>query len=150
VESSGRAGGGQGHRGWVLERGWLLERCSKWQFSGSLADKFHRSHNYTLIHAHERTVNPELLDYSYINPVFHISGEADNSRGRGGWNNGVRHSNDVLQARANVKNNKYKDYYGIVHKAFTPAIVGMSGQIHADFLRLLWVLGCATRLGCAT
>ena len=51
----------------------------------------------------------------------------------------VRHSNDVLQARANVKNNKYKDVYGIVHKAFAPAIVGMSGQIHADFLRLLWV-----------
>ena len=58
----------------------------------------------------------------------------------GGWNNGVRHSNDVLQARANVKNNKYKDVYGIVHKAFAPAIAGMSGQIHADFLRLLWVL----------
>jgi len=55
----------------------------------------------------------------------------------GGWNNGVRHSNDVLQARGNVKNNKYKEVYGIVHKAFAPAIVGMSGQIHADFLRLL-------------
>ena len=54
----------------------------------------------------------------------------------GGWNNGVRHSNDVLQARANVKNNKYKAAYGLV-KAFAPAIVGMSGQIHADFLRLL-------------
>jgi len=26
------------------------------------------------------------------------------------------------------------------HKAFTPAIAGMSGQIHADFFRLLWVL----------
>ena len=26
------------------------------------------------------------------------------------------------------------------HKAFVPAIVGMSGQIHADFLWLLWVL----------
>ena len=62
------------------------------------------------------------------------------SRAPGGWNNGVRHSNDVLQARANVKNNKYKDVYGIVHKAFAAAIVGMSGQIHADFLRLLWVL----------
>ena len=59
-------------------------------------------------------------------------------RAPGGWNNGVRHSNDVLQAHANV--NKYKDVYGIVHKAFAPAIVGMSGQIHADFLRLLWVL----------
>ena len=60
------------------------------------------------------------------------------SRAPEGWKNGVRHSNDVLQAHANV--NKYKDVYGIVHKAFAPAIVGMSGQIHADFLRLLWVL----------
>jgi len=32
----------------------------------------------------------------------------------GGWNNGVRHFNDVLQARANVKNNKYKDVYILV------------------------------------
>ena len=62
------------------------------------------------------------------------------SRAPGGWNNGVRHSNDVLQTRVNVKNTKYKDVYGIVHKAFTPAIVGMSGQINTDFLRLLWVL----------
>ena len=26
------------------------------------------------------------------------------------------------------------------HTAFAPVIVGMSGQIHSDFLRLLWVL----------
>jgi len=26
------------------------------------------------------------------------------------------------------------------HKAFAPAILGMSSQIHVDFLRLLWVL----------
>ena len=63
-----------------------------------------------------------------------------NSRAPGGWNNSVRHSNDVLQVRANVKNNKYKEVYGIVDKAFAPAIVGISGQIHADFLRFLWVL----------
>ena len=36
------------------------------------------------------------------------------SRAPGGWNNGVRHSNDILQARAKVKNNKYKDVYGLV------------------------------------
>jgi len=36
------------------------------------------------------------------------------SRAPGGWDNGVRHSNDVLQACANVKNNKYKDVYGVV------------------------------------
>ena len=42
-------------------------------------------------------------------------------RAPGGWNNGVRHSNDVLQARAKV--NKYKDVYGLV--AFAPAMVGV-------------------------
>jgi len=36
------------------------------------------------------------------------------SRAPGGRNNGVRHSNDALQARANVKNKEYKDVYGIV------------------------------------
>ena len=36
------------------------------------------------------------------------------SRAPGGWDNSVRHSNDVLQARVKVKNNKYKDVYGLV------------------------------------
>jgi len=36
------------------------------------------------------------------------------SREPGGWNNSARHTNDILQARANVKNNKYKDVYGLV------------------------------------
>ena len=34
----------------------------------------------------------------------------------------------------------YRHVYSMWHKAFAPAIVGMSGQIHADFLRLFWVL----------
>jgi len=51
----------------------------------------------------------------------------------------VSHTNDVLQARVNVKNIKYKDVYGL-HKAFALAITGVSGQIHADFLWFLWVL----------
>ena len=36
------------------------------------------------------------------------------SRAPGGWDNGVRHSNDVLQALENVKNNKYKSVYEVV------------------------------------
>ena len=44
-----------------------------------------------------------------------------NSRAPGGWNNGVRHSNDVLQARANVKNNKYKDVF--VSRLFVSCLV---------------------------
>ena len=57
-----------------------------------------------------------VIDFSF---VCEFKGS---SRAPGGWNNGVRHSNDVLQARANVKNNKYKDVYGIVHKAFAPVM----------------------------
>ena len=29
---------------------------------------------------------------------------------------------------------------GSCNQAFAPAIVGVSGQIHADFLQILWVL----------
>ena len=36
------------------------------------------------------------------------------NRACGGWNNSLRHSNDVLQAHAKAKNNKYKDVYGLV------------------------------------
>jgi len=35
------------------------------------------------------------------------------------------------------KDDKYKDVYALVHKAFTPAIVVMSGKIQFEFLRLL-------------
>jgi len=41
----------------------------------------------------------------------------------------ARHTHDVLQARANVKNNKYSEVHRPVHKAFASAIVGMSGQM---------------------
>ena len=36
------------------------------------------------------------------------------SRAPGGWNNGARHTHDVLQARVNIKNNKYSEVYGLV------------------------------------
>ena len=70
----------------------------------------------------------------------------------------MHHTNDVLQARANVKKQQIQGrlwsretidvlvfvvlVHGLVvqtpcHKAFALAIVGMSGQIHVDFLRLL-------------
>ena len=35
------------------------------------------------------------------------------SRAPGGWNNSVRHTNDILQAHANVKNKKYAQVYGL-------------------------------------
>ena len=56
----------------------------------------------------------------------------------GGWNNSEHHTHDVRRARANVKTNKYSDTYG--HKAFAPAITGMSGKVHVHFMRLLWFL----------
>jgi len=47
---------------------------------------------------------------------------------------------DYLQARATIKNNRYKADYAAVGTAFAPAIVSVAGQIHPEFLRLLWVL----------
>ena len=50
------------------------------------------------------------------------------------------HSHDYLQARATIENNRYKVDYAAVGTAFAPAIVSVAGQIHPEFLRLLWVL----------
>ena len=47
----------------------------------------------------------------------------------GGWNNGVRHSNDILQARDNVKNNKYKDVYGLVNNKYKD-VYGLTRRLH--------------------
>ena len=54
--------------------------------------------------------------------------------------NGKMHTNDYLQARAGAKNRKYKEDYAAVGTTFAPAIVSVPGQIHPEFLRLLWVL----------
>ena len=61
-----------------------------------------------------------LLDGLVIDVSF-VCEFKGNSRAPGGWNNGVRHSNDVLQARANVKNNKYKDVYGLTRRSHLPS-----------------------------
>ena len=54
-----------------------------------------------------------LRDGLVINVSF-VCEFKGSSHAPGGWDNGVRHSNDVLQARANVKNNKYKNVYALV------------------------------------
>jgi len=51
------------------------------------------------------------------------------SRAPGEWNNGVRHTNDVLQARANFKNNKYKDVYGLVTSKYKD-VYGLTRRLH--------------------
>ena len=62
-----------------------------------------------------------VIDFSFVCEIMaHVS-----SRALGEWNNGVRHAHNVFQTRANVKNNKYSEIYGLVHKAFAPAIVGL-------------------------
>jgi len=64
-----------------------------------------------------------------------------NSTVNNGHLNGKMHTNDYLQARAGVKDRRYKEDYAAVCTAFAPAIVSVAGQIlHPEFLRLLWVL----------
>jgi len=63
-----------------------------------------------------------------------------NSTINNGHLNGKMHTHDYLQARAVIKNNWYKADYAAVGMAFAPAVVSVVGQIHPEFLRLLWVL----------
>jgi len=65
------------------------------------------------LHSNIKKLTVQLQDGLVID-VSLVCEFKGSSRAPGGWNNGVRHSNDVLQARASVKNNKYKDVYGIV------------------------------------
>jgi len=47
--------------------------------------------------------------------------------------------NDYLQERAEVQTRKYSADYVVVGMAFAYAIVSVAGQIHPEFLRLVWV-----------
>jgi hypothetical protein len=49
-------------------------------------------------------------------------------------------TNDYLQERAQKKIRKFRADYAPLDTAFAPAIVSVAGQIHPEFLRLLWVL----------
>jgi len=62
-----------------------------------------------------------------------------NSAVNNGHLNGKMHTNDYLQARAGFKKRRYKDDYAAVGTVFAPANVSVAGQIHPEFLRLLWV-----------
>jgi len=48
----------------------------------------------------------------------------------GRWRNGQLHTNDIIEARANIKNTQYKDAYALVQKAFLSAIAFMLGKIY--------------------
>ena len=54
--------------------------------------------------------------------------------------NGKLQLGDYLNARARIKNNRYKRDYAAKNIAFAPAILSVAGKIHPEFLRLLWVL----------
>ena len=54
--------------------------------------------------------------------------------------NGKLQLGDNLDARARIKNNRYKRDYAAKNIAFVPAILSVADKIHPEFLRLLWVL----------
>jgi len=54
--------------------------------------------------------------------------------------NGKLQLGDYLNARARIKNNRYRRDYAAKNIAFAPAILSVAGKIHPEFLRLLWVL----------
>jgi len=54
--------------------------------------------------------------------------------------NGKLQLGDYLNARARINNNRYKRDYAAKNIAFAPAILSVAGEIHPEFLRLLWVL----------
>ena len=88
----------------------------------------------------------ELVNFGldgYNNFVVDVSICCDhigNSTVNNGHLDGKMHTNDYLQAHVGVQNRRYKDDYAAVGTAFAPVIVSVAGQIHPEFLRLLWVL----------
>ena len=88
----------------------------------------------------------ELVNFGLVgsnNLVIDVSICCDhigNSTVNNGHLNGKMDTNDYLQARAGAKNGKYKEDYAAVGTTFALAIVSVAGQIHPEFLRLLWVL----------
>jgi len=88
----------------------------------------------------------ELVNFGLVgsnNLVIDVSVCCDhigNSTVINGHLNSKMYTNDYLQARAGAKDRKCKEDYAAVGTAFAPAIVSVAGQIHAEFLRLLWVL----------
>jgi len=88
-------------------------------------------------------VNFGLDGYNRDSLVIDVSICCDhvgNSTINNGHLNGKMHTNDYLQARATIKNNRYKADYAAFCTVFASAIVSVAGQIHPEFLRLLWVL----------
>jgi hypothetical protein len=96
--------------------------------------------------ANNKQGDVELVSFAldgYNSLVIDVSICCDNignSTINNGHLNGKMHTNDYLQARAGAKNGKYKEDYAAVGTAFAPTIVSVTGQIHPEFLRLLWVL----------
>jgi len=61
--------------------------------------------------------------------------------------NGKLQLGDYLNARARIKNNRYRRDYAAKNIAFAPAILSVPGKIHPEFLRLLWVLADMQTVG---
>jgi len=68
------------------------------------------------------------------------------SRTLGGWNNSVRHTDNVLKARVTVKNNKYSETYGLVGMMAPASRVSLKSQISLALSVPWWV--CNWRFFC--
>jgi len=88
----------------------------------------------------------ELLNFSLdgsnnlVNDVSICCDHIGKSTVNNGHLNGKMYTKDYLQERAEIKNRRYRADYAVVGAAFAPAIVSVAGQIHPEFLPLLWVL----------
>ena len=102
----------------------------------------------TIAAAGNKQGNVELVNFGldgYNNLVIDVSiccDHIDNSTVTNGLGhlNGKMHTNDYLHARVGVKKRRYKEDYAAVSTAVAPAIVSVAGQIHPEFLCILWVL----------
>ena len=81
---------------------------------------------------------PDIQTVKFLSSRGYLSSR--NSTINNGHLNGKMHTHDYLQANVTTKNNRYKADYVAVGTAFAPAIVSVAGQMHPEFLRLLWVL----------
>ena len=106
--------------------------------------------------ANNKQGNVELLNFgldgsnNFIIDVSICCDLIGNSTVDNGHLNSTDQTNDYLQERARIKIRKYSADYAVIGTAFAPAIVSVAGQIHPDFLGLLWVLADKqTQLLCA-
>jgi len=76
----------------------------------------------------------------YDNLVWHVSLIGDRIGTQHGLNGKLQFCDYLSNARARIKNNRYKSDYAAKNITFAPAILSVAGKIHPKIPRLLWVL----------